>query len=298
MYPPLPDTRTILSDLGTWFSRLRTQYAEPLTGPTQETDALLHGRMQYDDDTLFLYGYTVGTREHCFFYDTPWDERCRVPRPGHLEWYDGLEMPRAFRVRYSVSEPDRHEILDPLLQEMMKRTRHRVGTRLAVAHPLTASAEDVLARFDRWEERLPLLRRGELLTPVSAPEVSQWPSTSARFGDLVGREEDPFVSYAFDVGSTRYVFAMRLLQSGSRMTPSDSSPNRSRAERRAHLARVRGREQALRTLAGSRDVPVRFHPENPGRHALVLHSLQPGEPAPELDAYTRTFQLEPIVFPR
>ena len=290
MSSPLPDTRTILAELEHWLGRLRDQNVAPLTGPTQETDALLHGRLQSQDDTLFLYGYTVGPREHCFLYDTPWDERGRVPRPGHLEWYDGLELPRVFRVRYSVQEPDRHEILDPLLREMMKRTLRRLGTRPAVAHPLTASAQEVLAQFDRWEERLPLLRRGGRLTPASAPEAAHWPVARARFGAVVGREAHPFLSYAFDGGSTRYVFVVPLTQPGSRMTASGDSPDDSRAERRAHLARVRGQEQALRSLVGAEDVPVRFHPEDPGRHALVL--------APEPDASTETFQLEPLAFPR
>jgi hypothetical protein len=298
MYPPLPDTRTMLATLYQWFGKLPVQSVAPLTGPTRETDALLHGRIQCQDDTLFLYGYTVGTLEHCFFYDTPWDESCRVPRAGHLEWYDGLSMPRAFRVRYSVSQPDWHEILDPLLQAMMKRTLRRLGTRPAVANPLTASAPQVLAQIDRWDERLRLLRRGRFLLPSSAPEAAQWLPTLARFGAVVGKDDASYLPYEFEVGATRYVFAVKLAQWDSRMTPRDHSPDASRAERRAHLAEVRRREQGLRLLAGARDVPVRFHPEDPGQHALELLPLQPGEPSPVLESGTTTYQLEPLAFPR
>ena len=254
MSSPLPDTRTILAHLESWFGRLRDQNTAPLTGPTRDTDALLQGRLQFQDNTLFLYGYTVGAREHCFLYDTPWDERGRVPGVGPREWYDGLEMPRTFRVRHSVLEPDRHEILDPLLREMMKRTLRRLGTRPSVANPLTASARDVLAQFDRWEERLPLLRHSELLVQASAPEVAHWPLTRARFAKEVGRADNPFLPYTFDVGATRYEFALRLAQSGARMTSSDDSPHESRASRRAHLAQVRGQERGLRSLAGAQDV--------------------------------------------
>jgi hypothetical protein len=287
--PPLPDTRTLLANLNDWYSRLPVQRAEPLTGPTHEADALLHGRRHYEDETLFLYGYTVGSREHCFFYDTPWDERTRVPRPGALEWYDGLDMPRPFRVRYSVSHPDRHEILDPRLGEMMKRPLHRVGTRPSVAHPLTASAKEVLEQIDRWDERLGLLRRSQFLTPMNAREVPGWLPARARFGDVVGTGDASYVSYEFEAGPIRYVFAVNLTHPFSRMTPSDHSPQASRAERRAHLREIRGKEQGLRALAGTRDVGVRFNPEDPGQHSLEL---------PTADSYMKTYQLEPLAFPR
>ena len=88
--------------------------------------------------------------------------------------YDGLLMPRPFRVRYSVEQPDQHEILDPLLREMMKRTLHRIGTRPAVAKPLTASAEEVLAHIDRWDERLRYLRRRRYLSAETSQKSSDW----------------------------------------------------------------------------------------------------------------------------
>ena len=297
MYPPLPDTRTMLATLYQWFGRLPAQDFAPLTGPTRETEALLHGRIPCQDDTLFLYGYSVGELEHCFFYDTPWDESRRVPRADNREWYDGLVMPRVFRVRYSVSQPDWHEILDPLLQAMMKRTLHRLGTRPAVAHPLTASAQQVLAQIDRWDERLRLLRRGRSLLPSSAPEGAGWLPALARFGAAVGTEDASYLPYEFEVGATRYVFAVKLTQPDSRMTPRDDSPGASRAERRAHLAEVRHRELGLRLLAGARDVRVWFHPDDPGQHALELRPLRPGESPPILESGTTTYQLEPILFP-
>lgn len=297
MYPPLPATRTMLARLYEWFGKLPFQHFVPLTGPTRETDALLHGRITCEDDTLFLYGYDVGGREHCFFYDTPWDESRRVPRADNREWYDGLAMPRVFRVRYSVSQPDAHEILDPLLQAMMKRTLHRLGTRPAVAHPLTASAQQVLAQIDRWDERLHLLRRGGPLLPSTAPEAARWSPTLARFGAVVGKEDAAYLPYEFEGRATRYVFAVKLAQPDSGMTPLDHSPDASRAERRAHLAEVRRREQGLRLLAGAQDVRVWFHPDDPGQHALELHPLQPGEPPPVLTSGTTTYQLEPISFP-
>lgn len=295
--PSLPETRTILADINDWYSHLPYQHAEPLTGPTRETHAVLHGWLEYYDETLFLYGYTVGELEHCFFYDTPWDERNRVLGKGHhSEWYDGLAMPRPFRVRYSVDQPHQHEILDPLLREMMKRPLHRLGTRPAVARPFTASAEEVLAHIELWDERLPFLRRRRYLHTATRQEASVWLPALARFGHVVGTGDGAYISYAFEVDSSRFVFAVKLAHSFSRMTPSDHEPGRSRAERRAHLSGVRRQDQALQALAGAQDVPVRYDPENPGRHALELSPLQPGEPPPMLDRYTM-YQLEPIVFP-
>ncbi|MFY0572214.1 hypothetical protein ACN28E_51435 [Archangium lansingense] len=296
-HPPLPDTRTILADLNDWYSKLPYQHAEPLTGPTREVHAVLHGWMEYYDETLFLYGYTVGALEHCFFYDTPWDERGRVLGKGHhSEWYDGLAMPRPFRVRYSVAQPDRHEILDPLLCEMMKRPLHRLGTRPAVERPFTATAEEVLAHIDRWDERLPFLRRRRYLHIATPKESSGWLPTLARFGNVVGKGDGAYMPYEFEVESSRFVFAVKLTHSFSRMTPNDHAPSSSRAERRAHLSAARRQDQTLQELVGAQDVRVRYNPDNPGLHALELPLLQPGEPQLMLDRYTM-YQLEPIVFP-
>ncbi|QRN96646.1 hypothetical protein JRI60_47970 [Archangium violaceum] len=223
--PSLPETRTILADINTWYSKLPDQHARPLTGPTREADAILHGWLEYYDETLFLYGYTVGALEHCFFYDTPWDERGRVLGKGHpSEWYDGLAMPRPFRVRYSVAQPHQHEILDPLLGEMMKRPLHRLGTRPAVVRPFTASAEEVLAHIDRWDERLPFLRRRRYLTTAARQEASGWLPALARFGHIVGTGDASYISYGFEVDSTRFVFAVKLMHSFSRMTRVAMSP--------------------------------------------------------------------------
>ena len=298
MSTPLPDTRTILTNLSTWYSRLPVQSAAPLTGATREADALLHGWRPYDDETLFLYGYTVGALEHCFFYDTPWDERGRVPGRSPAEWYDGLSMPRPFRVRYSVARPDQHEILDPLLREMMKRTLHRVGTRPTVPRPLTAGAEEVLAHIDRWHERLPLLRRQRYLPTSTPAERVDWRATTARFGQVVGTGDAAYLSYAFEVDGTRFVFAVKVAHPLSRMTPNDHAPDTPRAERRAHLAEARRQENGLLALAGAPDVPVRFHPEDPGAlHVLEPSARQPGESPLVLDPYTTVYQLEPVVFP-
>lgn len=297
-YPPLPETRTILAHINDWYGRLPHHHARPLTGPTRDTDALLHGRLEFADETLFLYGYTVGAREHCFFYDTPWDESNRRIGEGHYaEWYDGLLMPRPFRVRYSVEQPDQHEILDPLLREMMKRTLHRIGTRPAVAKPLTASAEEVLAHIDLWDERLRYLRRRRFLSAETSQKSSDWPTALARFGDVVGEGDASYISYSFEVGGTRFVFAIKLAHSFSRMTPSSHSPGRSRAERRAHLAGVRRQENGLQALAGVQGVRVRFNPDDPGLHTLELPAVQAGAGPLVLDEYTTMYQLEPIVFP-
>ncbi|AKJ06778.1 hypothetical protein ATI61_105251 [Archangium gephyra] len=296
--PPLPETRTILANINDWYSKLPDHHARPLTGSTRDTDALLYGRVEYADETLFLYGYTVGAREHCFFYDTPWDESGRSFGEGHRsEWYDGLLMPRPFRVRYSVEQPDQHELLDPLLREMMKRTLHRMGTRPAVAKPLTASAEEVLAHIDRWDERLRFLRRRRYITTETVQESSGGSTTLARFGDVVGTGDVSYVSYSFEACGTRFVFAIKLTHSFSRMTPSSHSPQSSRAERRAHLAGVRRQEHGLQELAGAQGVRVRFHPDDPGLHTLELPPLQPGAEPLTLDSYTTLYQLEPIVFP-
>jgi hypothetical protein len=121
-------------------------------------------------------------------------------------------MPRPFRVRYSLSHPDRHEILDPRLGEMMKRPLHRVGTRPTVANPLTASAKEVLEQIDRWDERLDLLRRGQYLTAMNAPEVPGWLTARARFGDVVGMGDASYVPYEFE-GAPRVSTERRALRS-------------------------------------------------------------------------------------
>ncbi|PTL77581.1 hypothetical protein [Vitiosangium sp. GDMCC 1.1324] len=118
----------------------------------------------------------------------------------------------------------------------------------------------------------------------------------SRFGQVVGTGDGAYISYGFEVDSTRFVFAVKLTHAFSRMTPSDHSPGRSRAERRAHLSGVRQQDQAIQALAGAQDVRLRYDPENPGRHSLELPPLQPGEPPPMLDHY-KVYQLEPIVFP-
>ena len=118
----------------------------------------------------------------------------------------------------------------------------------------------------------------------------------ARFGDVVGTGDGAYLSYGFEVESTRFVFAVKLAHSLSRMTPGDHAPWTSRAERRAHLAEVRRQDQTLQALTGRQDVRVRYDPEDPGQHALELPPLQAGAPPFQLDPYT-TYQLEPIVFP-
>ncbi len=293
MPPPLPDPRTILADISTWHMWLPKQYAVPLVGPTGEADAILYGRTGYADETLFLYGYTVGEHEHCFLYDTPWDETHRAYGNGPSEWYDGLEMPRPFRVRYSVSEPERHEIVDPLLKEMMKRPLHRIGTRPAVAHPLTARADEVLLHIDRWDERLPYLRPGSYLEPANGPRAAGWTPVTARFGGIVGRGDAVYAHYRFPVDGTEYVFAVKLER--SEMTPSDYAPQSSRKERRAHLKSERRQDQAIRSLESGQELRVRFSPNDPKQHTLELPPLRDGEPPPVLGGSTTAYQLEPLV---
>ncbi|NVJ19972.1 hypothetical protein HUW62_01800, partial [Myxococcus sp. AM011] len=178
------DVRTLLDQLRTLHSRMPVHQFAPLTGRTAEGDALLYGVTGYADETLFLYGYCVGKTEYCFLYDSPWDDLHRGMFGGFREWYDDLVMPRAFRMRYSISEPKQHEVLDPLLQPMMERPPRYLGTRAAVLHPLTATAEEVLRDIDRWDERLRYLRRAQSLVPQDASQVEGWTPAVARFGGL------------------------------------------------------------------------------------------------------------------
>lgn len=294
MPPALPDDpRTILADLPTWHPWLPKQRAEPLVGPTGEAEAILYGKTGYADETMFLYGYTVGEHEHCFLYDTPWDEVHRAYGDGPAEWYDGLQTPRRFRVRYSVSNPQQHEIIDPLLKNMMERPLHRLGTRPAVPHPLTARADEVLRQIDRWDERLHYLRPGSYLGAVNEPLTKNWTSATARFGGIVGTGDAVYAHYRFPVDGTEHVFAVKLPR--SEMTPNAYAPQSSRKERRAHLSGERRREEAFRSLASGQEVRVRFNPDDPKQHTLELPSLQEGEPPAMLGRSLTTYQLEPIV---
>ncbi len=294
MPPPLPDDpRTILADLPTWHPWLPKQQAVPLVGLTGEAEAILYGKTGYADETLFLYGYTVGEHEHCFLYDTPWDEVHRAYGKGPAEWYDGLETPRLFRVRYSASDPRQHEIIDPLLKAMMERPLHRLGTRPAVAHPLTARADEILRHIDRWDERLQYLRPGSYLEPANDPRTEGWTPVTARFGGIVGEGDAVYAHYRFPVEGTEYVFAVKLTR--SEMTPNDHAPQSSRKERRAHLKSERRREQSLQSLASGQEVRVRFNPRNPAHHTLELPPLREGEPPPVLGQATTAYQLEPFV---
>jgi hypothetical protein len=294
----LPDVRSLLSDLSTWYPRLPLQQAAPLTGPTAECEALLYGKTGYADETLFLYGYDVGGREHCFLYDTPWDEVHRaLGGGGPAEWYDGLKLPRSFRVRYSAVEPFRHEIIDPLLKQMMKRPLRRLGTRHAVPHPLTARAEEVLRDIEHWDERLFFLRRGRYLESAGEGRATGWTPATAVFGGLVGNESISYAHYRFTAGGTEYVFAVKPPPPNSRMIPEGYSPQASRKERRAHLAGARRQEQAFRSLASGQTLRVRFNPRDPGEHSLELPPLREGEAAPGIDPSTTAYQLEPVVLP-
>jgi hypothetical protein len=266
-----------------------------LAGPTAECEALLYGKTGFADETLFLYGYCVGAREHCFLYDTPWDELHRALGGGSpAEWYDGLEMPRAFRVRYSVSDPTKHEILDPLLKEMMKRPVRPLGTRPGGPHLLTARAEEVLRDIESWDGRLHYLRHGRYLVPANDPRAAGWTPAMAVFGGLVGSGSVTYAHYRYSVGETGYVFAVKPSPPISEMTPSDHSPGTSRKERRAHLAAARRQEQAFRSLVSGQQVRVRFNPQDPGEHSFELPPLQEGEHPPIVDPLCVAYQLEPI----
>lgn len=294
--PDLPDVRTLLSDLPTWLYRLPVQRAAPLEGRGVECDAVLYGVLGYADETLFLYGYCVGELEHCFLYDTPWDETHRALGGGEpAEWYDGLEMPRSFRMRYSVEEPTRHEILDSRLKAMMERPLRSLGTRYAVPHLLTARAADVLRDIHLWDERIRYLRRGRYLVPDRDREVAGWTPAVARFGGLVGSGSATYAHYRYAVDGTEYVFAVKAQPPRSRMTPSDHAPQTSRKERRAHLAIARRQEQGFRTLQGGQELHVRFNPRDPGEHTLGAPLLPEGADPLELDPSTVVYQLEPVV---
>ena len=295
----MPDVRTLLSELRTWHSRLPVQQAAPVQGLAATCEALLYGELGYADETLFLYGYSVGEDEHCFLYDTPWDEVHRALGGGHPpEWYDGLEMPRSFQVRYAVAEPRRHEILDPLLREMMQRPLRYVGTRPAVPHLLTAGAEALLRDIQEWDERLRFLRRGYTLLAADEPRAEGWTQAVARFGGLVGSGSATYAHYRYAAAGTNYVFAVKCQPPLARMTPSSHAPMNSRKERRAHLALARRQEQGFRLLSPGEELQVRFNPVDPGEHALgpILRSVGP-EPL-ELSSSVVAFQLEPVRLPR
>ncbi|WP_163998479.1 DUF3592 domain-containing protein [Pyxidicoccus caerfyrddinensis] len=293
------EVRTRLSQLTTWHFRLPVHHFAPLTGRTVEAEALLYGELGYADETLFLYGYCVGADEYCFLYDTPWDEVHRALNGASPnEWYDGLVMPRAFRVRYSVSAPERHEMVDPLLRSMMERPFRYLGTRAAVPRPLTATAEEVLRDIDLWDERLRYLRRGRYLVPQDVSQTAEWTPAVARFGGLVGRGDAEYAHYRYEVGGTSYVFAVKTVPPISRMTPSDHSPQASRKRRRAHLALARRQEQGFRLLSSGQEIGVRFNPKEPAEHVLGAPMLPAGAPPLDIDPSTSVYQLEPIVFPR
>lgn len=295
---PLPDVRTLLSDLSTWLYRLPVQSAAPLAGPTVECEALLYGETGFADETLFLYGYCEGAREHCFLYDTPWDELHRALGGGApAEWYDGLETPRTFRVRYSVSEPTKHEILDPLLKQMMARPIRYLGTRPGGPHLLTTRAEEVLRDIDTWDDRLRYLRQGRYVVAVDDPRAVDWTPVMAVFGGIVGSGSTAYAHYRYPVGDTGYVFAVKPTPPISEMTPSDHAPGTSRKERRAHLAEARRQEQALRSLVIGQDVRVRFNPQAPAEHSLELPPLPGEERPPRMDPFCVVYQLEPLALP-
>lgn len=285
------EVRALLDQLRTVHSRLPVHHFAPLTGRTAEGDALLYGMTGYADETLFLYGYCVGKTEYCFLYDSPWDDLHRGMFGGPREWYDDLVMPRAFRMRYCVSEPQQHEVLDPLLQPMMERPPRFLGTRDSVAHPLTATAEEVLRDIDRWDERLSFLRRARSLVPQDASQVEGWLPAVARFGGLVGHGEGEYAHYRYTVGETSYVFAVKTEAPLSKMTPSDHAPSSTRKERRAHLALARQQQQGFRQLSSGQEIGVRFNPEDPAEHVL-------GAPLLDITSSTAAFQLEPIVLAR
>lgn len=295
---PLPDVRTLLSGLSTWLYRLPVQKAEPLAGPTAEVEAILYGRTGFADETLFLYGYCVGASEHCFLYDTPWDEVHRALGGGTpAEWYDGLSMPRAFRVRYSALEPSKHEILDPLLKEMMNRPIRPLGTRPGSTQLLTAPAKEVLRDIEHWDQRLRFLRVGRFLVPADDPKASSWTPVTAVFGGIVGSGSTSYAHYRYSASGTEYVFAVKPAPPISEMTPSDYSPGSSRKERRAHLAAARRQEQAFRSLVSGQEVRIRFNPQTPAEHSLELPPLQEGERPPTVDQLSVVYQLEPVELP-
>lgn len=285
------DVRTLLDQLRTVYSRLPVHPFAPLTGRTAEADALLYGVTGFADETLFLYGYCVGRSEYCFLADSPWDEVHRGMFGGFREWYDDLVMPRAFRMRYRVSEPQQHEVLDPLLQPMMERPPRYLGTRDSVPHLLTATAEEVLRDIDRWDERLGFLRHSRYLLPLDASQSAEWTPAVARFGGLVGHGEGEYAHYGYTVGETSYVFAVKTVSPISRMTPSDHSPFSSRKKRREHLALARQQEQGFRKLASGQEIEVRFNPKDPSEHVL-------GAPLLAITPSTGVYQLEPIVLAR
>lgn len=286
------EVRTLLDDLRTFHSRLPVHHFAPLTGRTAEAEALLYGVVGYADETLFLYGYCVGKMEYCFLYDTPWDELHRgMMGTGPREWYDDLEMPRAFRMRYSLSEPRQHEVLDPLLQPMMERPPRYLGTRVGVPNLLTAGAEEVLRHIHLWDERLRFLRRGRYLVPLDEAPSAEWTPAVARFGGLVGHGEGEYAHYGYTVGETSYVFAVKTVSPVSRMTPSNHAPFASRKERRAHLALARQQEQGFRKLSSGQEIEVRFNPTDPSEHVL-------GAPLLDITPSTGVYHLEPIVLAR
>ncbi|MFP2956274.1 hypothetical protein ACLEPN_00190 [Myxococcus sp. 1LA] len=287
---PLPDVRTLLSELPTWQYRLPEYRAAPVEGPFVTCEAVLYGVLGYADETLFLYGYNVGEDEHCFLYDTPWDETHRAYAEGLApEWYDGLQMPRAFQVRHAVAEPIRHEILDPLLSAMMERPLRYVGTRPAGRHLLTASATEVLRDIETWDMRLPYLRRGRDLLSAAAPEASGWTPVEARFEGLAGSGDNTYAHYRYEVAATGYVFAAKCQPPLAQMTPRSHAPFESRKERRAHLALARRQEEGFRLLTPGQPLKARFNPADPGQHALEALDLSP---------FTAVYQLEPVVLPR
>ncbi|WP_224369949.1 hypothetical protein [Hyalangium versicolor] len=296
-------TSVAVSDVGTLLANIRDTYSDlpihrvaPLVGPTRECDAILYGQTGFADETLFLYGYDAESLEHCFLYDTPWDELHRAYNGGKpAEWYDGLEMPRAFRVRYSIASPAQHEILDPLLKEMMDRPLRRLGTRPAIRNPFTAQAEEVLRDIDSWGERLRYLRRGSYVESASSPQVKDWTPATARFGGVVGSESARYVHYRFAVGDIEHVFAMK--PAIRKMTPLDHAPWTSRKERRAHLAEARRYELTLGSFVSGQEVRVRFNPQAPVEHSLEFPPQREGETPPEVPVSTVTYQLEPVILP-
>lgn len=293
-----PEVRTLLREIGTWQFRLPEQGWERLTGAVGESEGVLYGRTGYADETLYIYGYGVGEQEHCFVYDTPWDETHRaLGGSTTVEWYDGVKTPRAFRVRYSVAEPWRHVVVDPLLKQMMRRPVRRLGTRPAVRNPLTAGAEEVLAGIEGWAERLNFLRRVRYIRSMVEAQGAGWTPAMAVFGGLVGAGEDTYAHYRYKAGETQYVFAVQPRAPGAEMTPEAYSPQASRQERRAHLGGARKQEQAFRALASGELLRVRFNPGDPGEHALELPPLRPGEAPPVIDPITQVYQLEPLTQP-
>lgn len=293
----LSDVGTLLSNLNETYSDLPIHRVVPLVGPTRECDAILYGQTGFADETLFLYGYDAESIEHCFLYDTPWDEVHRAYNGGKpVEWYDGLEMPRSFRVRHSVEHPAQHEILDPLLKEMMKRPLRRLGTRPAILHPFTAQAEEVLRDIEAWGERLRYLRRGSYVEPAGSPKVNDWTPTMARFGGVVGSEGARYVHYRFTGGDTEYVFAMK--PTVRKMIPRSHAPMTSRKERRAHLSEERRYGLTLGSFVSGQEVRVRFNPQAPVEHSLEFAPQREGDPPPVIPVSTVTYQLEPVALPR